>query len=244
MNNRLVILFATLTASLVLVTDAFAFHDYTDDQEVALVLPTTVKDGKELYKICAPCHLTRAWGVKKGTFPQLAGQHKEVLIKQLIDIRVGIRDNPLMFHFAKPQSLGDEQRLADVVAYISLLPMDPDHGKGEWLEGTAEFDQGEKLYEDNCVKCHGSNGEGKAKEFYPRIQGQHYNYMVRQFEMMRDGSRRNANPYMLHKIEDISPKDAQMIVNYVSHIPVPEEDLAPSKDWINPDFGYQLKPVD
>jgi cytochrome c553 len=141
-----------------------------------------------------------------------------------------------MYPFALPRSIGDAQSVADVVAYIEKLPMNPDNGKGDWAEGTPEFDQGKALYVDNCVKCHGEQAEGKLEDFYPLIQGQHYNYMLRQFEWIRDGKRRNANPDMIEQIKNFSDKDMQMVINYVSRIPVPKEKLAPSKDWLNPDF--------
>ena len=80
------------------------------------------------------------------------------------------------------------------------------------------------------------DGEGSNEKFFPKIQGQHYAYMLRQFEWIRDGKRRNANPDMVKQIQGFSDKDMQMVINYVSRIPVPKEDLAPSKDWTNPDF--------
>jgi cytochrome c553 len=60
--------------------------------------------------------------------------------------------------------------------------------------------------------------------------------MMRQFEWIRDGKRRNANPDMVKQIKSFSDKDMQMVINYVSRVPVPKEDLAPSADWVNPDF--------
>ena len=60
--------------------------------------------------------------------------------------------------------------------------------------------------------------------------------MLRQFEWIRDGKRRNANPDMVKQIKAFSDKDMQMVINYTSRVPVPKEDLAPSKDWLNPDF--------
>lgn len=239
MKNKLVGSLTTLTLSLALAGSALASAAWNvggGEQGDALALTPDLENGMDVYEVCAACHLTEGWGTKEGTFPQLAGQHKEVLIKQLADIRALNRDNPTMYPFALPASIGDAQALADVVAYIAKLPMNPDNGKGEWAEGTPEFAQGKKLYADNCVQCHGDNGEGKPKEFYPKIQGQHYNYMLRQFEWIRDGKRRNANPDMVKQINAFSDKDMQMVINYTSRIPVPKEDLAPSKDWINPDF--------
>ncbi len=109
-------------------------------------------------------------------------------------------------------------------------------GKGTWNELFPEFAQGKKLYEDNCVECHGKNGEGKDDKFYPKIQGQHYAYMMRQFEWIRDGKRRNANPDMVEQIKNFSDKDMEMVVNYVSRIKVLKKALAPSLDWQNPDY--------
>ncbi len=213
-----------------------AWMEEGGERSKALELKPDMKNGLVVYEVCAGCHLTEGWGTKEGTFPQLAGQHREVLVKQLADIREGNRDNPTMYPFALPESIGDAQALADVVAYIAKLPMNPDPGKGEWAEGTPEFEQGKKLYADNCVQCHGDTGEGIAEKFYPRIQGQHYNYMLRQFEWIRDGKRRNANPDMVKQINDFSDVDMKLVVNYVSRAPVPKEDVAESKDWLNPDF--------
>jgi len=60
--------------------------------------------------------------------------------------------------------------------------------------------------------------------------------MIRQFEWIRDGKRRNANPDMVKQIKGFSDQDMQDVISYVSMIPVPKEDVAPSKDWLNPDF--------
>jgi cytochrome c553 len=203
------------------------------EQDAALHLTPNLENGLDVFEVCSACHLPEGWGTKEGTFPQLAGQHRNVLIKQLADIRALNRDNPTMYPFALPESIGDEQAIADVTAYIQKLKMNPDNGKGP---DTADKAKGKKLYADNCVKCHGKKGEGNAKKFYPRLAGQHYNYMLRQFEWIRDGKRRNANPDMIKQINGFSDEDMVNVINYVSRIPVPKKDLAPSKKWINPDF--------
>ena len=84
-----------------------------------------VKRGRDTYEICGACHLPTGAGRPDGTFPQLAGQHTTVLIKQMADIRMGLRDNPTMYPFAKEMT--DPQDLADTSAYIQSLciPADP-----------------------------------------------------------------------------------------------------------------------
>ncbi len=206
------------------------------EEEEALHLKPDLENGLDVYEVCSACHLPEGWGTPDGTFPQLAGQHRTVLIKQLADIRAGNRDNPTMYPFALPESIGDAHALADVTAYISKLPMNPDWGKGPWPKGTPEYEEGAKLFKDNCAKCHGDHGQGNAEKFYPRIEGQHYKYMLRQFEWIRDGKRRNANPDMIKQIKNFTDKQMQMVINWVSQQPVDPKYLAPSKDWKNPDF--------
>ncbi|MGB5727052.1 MAG: c-type cytochrome, partial [Thiogranum sp.] len=100
------------------------------EKDEAMLLTPDLENGLEVYEVCAACHLTEGWGTKEGTFPQLAGQHRNVLIKQLADIRALNRDNPTLYPFALPESIGDAQALADVTAYIETLPMNPDNGVG------------------------------------------------------------------------------------------------------------------
>ncbi|MES9903643.1 MAG: c-type cytochrome [Sedimenticola sp.] len=217
------------------------------EKDEAMVLKPDRDRGIAVYEVCSACHLLEGWGLTDGTFPQLAGQHREVLIKQLADIRALNRDNPTMYPFALDDQIlqaagyheGDikpAQLVADVTDYISKLPMNPDNGKGQWNKLFPEFAQGKKLYDDNCVQCHGDFGEGNAEKFYPKIHGQHFAYMLRQFEWIRDGKRRNANPDMVKQIKAFSDKDMEMVINYVSRMPVPKDKLAPSKDYQNPDY--------
>ena len=212
------------------------WNEQGGEKDLVLSKTPDLENGRDVYEVCSACHLPEGWGVKDGTFPQLAGQHQTVLVKQLADIRAKNRDTPTMYPFSLPESIGDEQSIADVTAYIAKMKMNPDNGKGAWAEGTPEYAQGKKLFVDNCVLCHGENGEGAADKFFPRIQGQHYNYMLRQLEWIRDGKRRNSNPDMKKTISSFSDHDAELVINYVSRIPVPKEDLAPSADWKNPDF--------
>jgi cytochrome c553 len=226
---------------------AAAWNEAGGEKDEAMHLEPDRERGIAVFEVCSACHLLEGWGLEDGTFPQLAGQHRNVLIKQLADIRAKNRDNPTMYPFALDEQImsvagyhegeiNPAQLVADVTAYIAKLPMNPENGKGPWNELFPEFAEGKKLYKDNCVRCHGENGEGNNEKFFPKIHGQHYAYMLRQFEWIRDGKRRNANPDMVDQIKNFSDKDMQMVINYVSRIPVPKEDLAPSKDWQNPDY--------
>ncbi len=201
------------------------------EQDEAENLTPDRANGIEVYEVCSACHMLEGWGFKDGTFPQLAGQHKSVLIKQLADIRGKNRDNPTMYPFALPSEIGGPQSMADVTAYIASLPMNPENGVGEGNN----LELGEKLYKDNCVKCHGENGEGIPEKYYPLIQAQHYAYLLRQFEWIRDGKRRNANPDMVKQINSFSDEDMKAVVDYVSRMKPPADKLA-EPGWQNPDY--------
>ena len=173
----------------------------------ALKLKGDKSNGEEAYEVCGACHLSSGAGRRDGTFPQLAGQHSTVLIKQMADIRAGLRDNPIMYPFAV--SLSDPQELADVAAYIQSLCIPTDHGQYDAADAAAQIAKGKQLYERQCLECHGKNGEGDRAKFYPLIAGQHYKYLLRQMTEIRDGKRRNANPDM---VKAIKPYTDDMLV--------------------------------
>lgn len=220
-----------MALGMVVSVGAMAWNEAGGEKDEALDLVGDPERGLEVYEVCSACHMPEGWGLKDGTFPQLAGQHPNVLIKQLADIRAGNRDNPTMYPFALPSQIGGAQALADVVAYMAKLPMNPDNGVGP---GT-DLEHGKKLYEEHCVRCHGANGEGDNEKFYPRIQAQHYNYIVRQFREIKEGKRRNANPDMVKQVQEFSERDLLAVCDYASRIKPPKELMAPL-GWKNPDF--------
>ena len=198
--------------------------------EAAIHLTPDIDNGRKVYRLCAVCHMPEGWGTEDGYYPQVAGQHATVIIKQIADILARNRDTPTMFPFTLLENL-QPQELADVAAYLEHQPMTRDNGFGP---GT-DLDRGKKLYEENCVDCHGKAGEGIAKEYMPLIQGQHYNYLVRQFEWIRDGKRRNADEEMVEQIQGFTDRDISAVMDYTSRLKPPNERLA-SPGWRNPDF--------
>ena len=128
--------------------------------------------------------------------------------------------------------------MADVAAYIAQLPMTPNNGVGPGMD----LASGERLYKENCVDCHGENGEGDVKKHIPLIQGQHFNYLERQFRWISDGRRRNADEEMVKQIESFWGRDITDVMDYTSRLRPPKEKLA-EIGWQNPDFpNYVRKP--
>lgn len=208
-----------------------AGQDAAREVQEALSLKPNIENGLRIYRSCAQCHQPEGWGTKDGAYPQLAGQHRTVVIKQLADIRAGNRDNPTMYPYASVERIGGPQAVADVAGYIDTLEMSVDTGKGTG----SDLELGAALYAKNCARCHGPRGEGDAERYIPRIQSQHFAYLLRQFEWIRDGKRRNADPEMVAQIRDFSPRETRAVLDYVSRLEPPEELQAPP-GWRNPDF--------
>ena len=194
----------------------YAWNEMIGEKVEALALEGDVVYGEDAYEVCGACHLPSGAGRPDGTFPQLAGQHRTVIIKQIADIREGRRDNPIMYPFAR--TLIDSQELADVAAYIETLPIPTDNGKGA---GT-NLELGEMLYKRDCVNCHHDQGQGNAAQFYPVLAGQHYEYLLRQIGDIAAKRRRNANPDMVKVVDGYSPKELEAVVDYMSRLEWPE----------------------
>jgi cytochrome c553 len=200
--------------------------------EQALALTPDVAAGLEIYRGCAQCHMPEGFGLKSGLVPQVAGQHRTVVIKQLADIRAGNRESVVMAPYATVELIGGAQAVSDVAGYIDTLEISTAGGKGPG----DELELGARLYRENCARCHGASGEGDAEAFVPRIQAQHYNYLVRQFEWIRAGQRRNANAEMAAQIKGFDEREMHAVLDYVSRLEPPPELQAPP-GWRNPDFA-------
>jgi cytochrome c553 len=192
---------------------SYRWDKLTAEEAEALKLKGDPARGRVAYEVCQGCHKPDGSGLADGAYPQLAGQHATVLIKQMGDIRVGRRDNPKMYPFAGKHMI-NVQEIADIATYLQQLPIPKDNGRGP---GT-ELARGGELYRKDCVTCHGDRGDGDARKFYPVLAGQHYLYMVRQVKEIRDAKRRNANPRMVKAVKGYSDADVEAVSDYLSRL--------------------------
>jgi len=206
------------------------------EYDAVMALTPDTDNGRRAFLTCAVCHLPEGWGSTDGTYPQIAGQLRTVIIKQLADFRAGNRDNPLMYPFSVPGILGGPQQLADVAAYVAQLPKSPHNGVGL---GT-DLERGQRLYEQHCVDCHGPAGEGDADKHIPAVAGQHYAYLLRQFDDIRAGKRRNSDPKMVEQIQGFTRDEEMAVLDYTARLRPPAEQLAPD-GWTNPDFPAYVR---
>lgn len=83
----------------------------------------------------------------------------------------------------------------------------------------AALPRGRELYERDCADCHGAKGEGDARKFYPTVAAQHYRYLLREEQRIRDGDRRNANQDMVRVIKGYSQADLEAVADHMAQMP-------------------------
>jgi len=149
--------------------------------------------GQELStNVCAACH-TADGSRGSPANPILQGQHPEYLAKQLTEFKAGKRTNPVMQGMAAPLSEAD---IKNVTAFYGSKQAKPGFAKHK---DTVAL--GEKIYRGGiadkqvpaCAGCHSPTGAGIPAQ-YPRIGGQHADYLDTQMKAFRDHKRTNSAP--------------------------------------------------
>jgi len=64
-----------------------------------------------------------------------------------------------------------------------------------------------------CAACHGPDGNSAAPNF-PRIAGQHYDYLVKALRDYKSGARKNA--IMAPQVANLNPRDFDDLAAYFS----------------------------
>jgi cytochrome c553 len=181
----------------------------------------SIEAGKAKSQTCVACH--GADGNSQLTmYPKLAGQHAKYLEKQLKELKLGMtsggkqgRYDPVMSGMAMP--LTDED-MADISAYYASLPISSNTTPEDVVE------QGKALYAAGdaergitaCIACHGPRGNGTELSGFPKVSGQHADYIKLQLEKFRDGNRNNDMNGMMRDIaKKLSDNDIEVLSKYV-----------------------------
>lgn len=140
--------------------------------------------------ICGACHGADGNSMIPN-FPKLAGQGEHYTVKQLKDIKSGVREVPEMT--AIVASLSD-QDFADLAAYFAAQK----HSSG--TVDPALLERGQRLFRGGdlangvaaCASCHGATGKGMNEAGYPALAGQHAGYIEAQLKAFRAAGREDA----------------------------------------------------
>jgi cytochrome c553 len=193
-------------------------HDWgqkTAELVAVMSLKGNPAEGRDIYRHCSGCHRGAGAGQSDGTYPRLSGQHHQVILKQVTDIRAGIRFNPKMEPFAARHAV-TLQEISDIASYLSEATADEPNSVGD----SASARSGEVRYKQlGCGDCHGQRGEGDGPKFYPAVAGQHFQYLLAEMQHIQSGQRGNSHPDMVKSLRGVPVGELKDIASYMSRLP-------------------------
>jgi cytochrome c553 len=171
-------------------------------------------------QVCAGCHNADGNSVIP-TNPSLAGQHAEYITRQLENFKSQEgkspeRESAIMGAMAAPLS---EEDMKNLGAYYAQQAPKPGAAKDKALA-----EQGEKLYRGGnletsvpaCASCHSPNGVGIPPN-YPRIAGQHAEYVLAQLRAFRTEERTKDPNNVMHMIASrMSEREMRAVSEFIS----------------------------
>lgn len=164
--------------------------------------------------VCAACHAIDGNSVITAN-PKLAGQHPEYLYKQLTNFKSGERANAVMSGMAGMLSDADMHAVAE---YFSKQTLNLGQAK---KNGAGSL--GEKIYRAGiqansvpaCASCHGPAGDGLPVK-YPRLGGQHTEYVLNQLRQFRLGARANDEAKVMRTIAaKLTDQEMEAVADYI-----------------------------
>lgn len=145
---------------------------------------------------CSECHGPNGQG-SNGSFPKLAGQNAEYLLRQMFNFSSGARRSTVMAPQLADLTGNDLVGLADYFSGQTLKP--------EPLEDRKLADAGRNVYLKGnpqsgltpCASCHGPRARGA--QMLPRLAGQHAEYLELQLRRFISQSR-TTDRMLMHSV--------------------------------------------
>ena len=166
-------------------------------------------------QVCAACHGADGNSPIPAN-PKLAGQYPEYLTKQLLSFKSGKRKSPVMSGIVATLTPEDMKNLG---AYYG--EQTPKLGAAKDRELVA---LGQKIYRGGnaatavpaCASCHTPDGAGIPSQF-PRLAGQHAEYVLAQLKAFSSGERADDNSKMMRAIAvKLSDQEMHAVAEYIS----------------------------
>lgn len=167
-------------------------------------------------QVCSNCHGVDGNSVSPN-FPRLAGQTRPYLVEQLKAFRSHGRLDPAGFEYmwGLSRHLTDEQ-IAGLAEYYATQPATANRPVDPLLlaDGKAIFEGG--VPEKNipaCSACHGPAAAGN--EQFPRLAGQHADYIVKQLVVFQRTDERPEGAVMKVIAHDLTGRNIEALASYL-----------------------------
>ncbi len=184
-------------------------------------------NGETLAAPCAACHGPDGNSLAP-TFPKIAGLGEKYLYKQLGDIKSKTRD--ILEMVGQLDAMSD-QDLQDLAAYFASKPTQLSGAADQELMlnsgvKVSSLELGEEIYRAGnaetrvpaCTGCHSPRGLGNGPASYPRLSGQHADYIEKQLLSFKSGERVNDGDArtMRSVAQHMSAAEIKAVASYIS----------------------------
>ena len=195
----------------------------------ASVQAQDVAAGQKKIAMCIGCHGIEGY---QASFPQIhkvpmiAGQSAGYIVASLTAYAKGERKHPTMRGIAGSLS---EKDMADIAAYYEQLahaPVVPEAATAP----TAQV--ADLLTRGACSSCHGANFSKPIAPVYPKIAGQHGDYLyvaLKSYQTQGNPGVGRGNAIMMGQVKQFSPAELKALADYMAAQPSELRTVAQSK---------------
>ena len=178
------------------------------------------KVGEGKIALCMGCHGIVDY---QATFPEvyrvpmINGQNAKYIVNALTEYQKGERKHPTMRGIADTLT---EQDMADVAAYYSTHTKDVKPVPEKAREPNAQVAQ--LLQKGACVSCHGDNFSKAIDPSYPKLAGQHKDYLyvaLRSYKLETNPKGGRTNAIMGGMAKQFTNAELKELANYISSLP-------------------------
>jgi cytochrome c553 len=186
--------------------------------------------GEKKVAMCIGCHNIPGY---QASFPEIykvpkiAGQNGKYIVSALTAYRKGERRHPTMRAIAA--SLSD-QDMADVAVYYEQLGKGASAAPATAAEAPASV--AKLLAQANCISCHGANFSKPIDASYPKLAGQHADYLyaaLKAYQTDHNPLMGRSNPIMMGMARPFTHPEIKAIAAYLSALPSELETVAQSR---------------
>lgn len=180
--------------------------------------------GEKKAAMCAGCHSIPRY---QASFPEvykvpkIAGQGAKYIVSALTAYRKGDRKHPTMRGIAG--SLSD-QDMADLGAYFEQLGKSGDDDTA--AQGAAHSEPptqvAKLLSQANCASCHGANFSQPIDPSYPKLAGQHADYLyaaLKSYQTDHNPLVGRNNAIMMGMARPFTHPEIKALASYLSSLP-------------------------
>lgn len=175
--------------------------------------------GAQKNALCVGCHGIQGYHIgfpEVHKVPKISGQGAGYIRASLNAYKSGERKHPSMRTLAA--SLND-QDIADLAAYYESS------GSGVNVPATAaegSVKAAELMAKGGCTSCHGANLSKPIDPSYPKIAGQHADYLyvaLRSYKINEKPMIGRSHPVMAGIAKQFSDKEMKVLADYVASLP-------------------------